>query len=754
MGLRLNRWFSLIAAWAVIPLAQAQESVSAVPSLRSASQLESRAGQHREDAPVFIEAESLTGQAQEFFQLDGQAEIRRPGMVIKGNRLRYDQVEDEVEAEGGVRILHDGLSLSGPRLRMNLVSGTGLIEEAAFQYAPTGGRGQAESLELLGNKRARARGVRYTGCDCEAPAWELRASRVDFDYNTDVGVGYGSVLYFKGVPILGAPVLSFPLSDARKSGFLSPTFGLTSKSGLEFQLPYYVNIAPNRDLTLYPRYMQRRGWQLGGEFRYLGADYAGQTSLFYLPDDRRAHRDRYLLRSQHQHRLGDRLRLDWNVNKASDDAYFRDLSAVGTGQSSTATLERSLTLSWNEEYWSAFGRVVNYQTLQDPLAPIVPPYAREPQLHLTGARYDVNGFDLRFDADLTRFSAPTQQQRSGSRAFVQQTVSYPVIRPGGFFIPTVKLHAAQYHNDSFQGQASGNQSLVVPVMSLDSGLVFERETDVMGEALTQTLEPRLYYLRVPRRNQLDLPIYDTALADFNFAQIFSDNLYVGNDRYAEANQLTAALSTRWLDPKTGQERARITGAQRIYFGEHEPVMKGETPRSGGRSDFLLSVYGALTSTLSGETTIQYNPDIDRVTRSTIGFRWHPKRLSTLSVAYRYKRPDVTVTGQELLDVAFQWPLARNVFGIGRINYSLQENRIAESVAGIEYVGNCCWAARVVAQRYAVARQNATTAMFFQLELTGFGGIGNNPITTLRRTIPGYQLVNPTPARETVFERYE
>src|SRR5690606_1393175 len=344
MGLRLNRWFSLIAAWAVIPLAQAQESVSAVPSLRSASQLESRAGQHREDAPVFIEAESLTGQAQEFFQLDGQAEIRRPGMVIKGNRLRYDQVEDEVEAEGSVRILHDGLSLSGPRLRMNLVSGTGLIENATFHYAPTGGRGQAESLELLGNKRARARGVRYTGCDCETPAWELRASRVDFDYNTDVGVGYGGVLYFKGVPILGAPVLSFPLSDARKSGFLSPTFGLTSKSGLEFQLPYYVNIAPNRDLTLYPRYMQRRGWQLGGEFRYLGADYAGQTSLFYLPDDRRAHRDRYLLRSQHQHRLGDRLRLDWNVNKASDDAYFRDLSAVGTGQSSTATLERSLTL--------------------------------------------------------------------------------------------------------------------------------------------------------------------------------------------------------------------------------------------------------------------------------------------------------------------------------------------------------------------------------------------------------------------------
>src|SRR5690606_2905013 len=174
----------------------------------------------------------------------------------------------------------------------------------------------------------------------------------------------------------------------------------------------------------------------------------------------------------------------------------------------------------------------------------------------------------------------------------------------------------------------------------------------------------------------------------------------------------------------------------------------------GRSDFLVSVYGALTSTLSGETTVQYNPKIERVTRSTIGARWSPQRLSTILVAYRYKRESVSVPGQELIDVAFQWPLAPRWFGIGRINYSLLENRIAESVAGIEYSGGCCWAFRLVGQRYAVAKNNATTAVFFQLELTGFGGIGASPMTTLRRSIPGYQVINPPPEKGTVFERYE
>jgi len=752
---RSIRWFCLFAVFATVPLAHAQEGPPSggvsVPGLRLSPGLRTHT-YDPDQLPVFMEADSLTVEDQDVVRLEGHAQVRRRDTILKGDRIQYDQVEDELEALGNVRLLREGNLLTGPRLKLNMSSGTGEVSDARFFFGLNGSSGSAQQIRLLGQNRIRAERVRYTGCSCDDPDWELRARRVDFDYNSGQALGYGGVLYFKDVPILAAPIMSFPISRDRKSGFLAPTFGLTSKSGPEFSIPYYFNIAPNRDATLTPKVMLRRGLQLSGEFRYLEPSFSGETRLSYLPNDRVANRDRYLFSSQHRQQLSPNLGFNWNFSKASDDAYFRDLSVLGTGLASTATLERSFTLNWNQGYWNAFGRVVSYQTLQDPLAPIVPPYGREPQLHLTGQRFDWNGLDLRLEADATRFRR--HDAVTGERAYAYPSVSYPIIRPGGFFIPKIGIHATRYNTDSFQGAPSSNASRTVPIMSLDTGLIFERDSSLLGQPARQTLEPRLYYLRVPYRNQSNLPIYDTALADFNFAQIFSENLYAGWDRIAEANQLTAALTTRWLDPKTGVERARIMGAQRLYFSDQRVTLPGEAPNSDGRSDFLVSVYGALTSTLSGETTVQYNPKIERVTRSTIGARWSPQRLSTISLAYRYKRESVSVPGQELIDVAFQWPLAPRWFGIGRINYSLLENRIAESVAGIEYNGGCCWAFRLVGQRYAVAKNNATTAVFFQLELTGFGGIGASPMTTLRRSIPGYQVINPPPEKGTVFERYE
>ena len=286
-----------------------------------------------------------------------------------------------------------------------------------------GGRGTADHVELLGQGRVRADNVSYTGCDCEEPSWEMRARRIDFDYDAGEATSYGSTLYFKSLPILGAPKMSFPISDARKSGFISPTFGITSKSGPQLLTPYYFNIAPNRDATISPRYMERRGLQLGGEFRYLEPNYSGEARATYLSNDRVTQTDRYLYSFAHRQRLTDTLGLNFNINGASDDNYFRDFSVAGTGLASTATLERSAALTWKSGYWDAFGRVVKFQTLQDPLLPIIPPYDREPQLRLNGARYDWNGFDARVEVDTTRFK--NSRLISGTRSYAYPSVAYP-----------------------------------------------------------------------------------------------------------------------------------------------------------------------------------------------------------------------------------------------------------------------------------------------------------------------------------------
>lgn len=740
------------------PAANAQTTPSAaadgellVPGLKLAPGLITAPPAPADQQRTFLEADQIDGETDSSTRLRGNGEWRRGGMVLKGDLIDYRQVEDDIEATGRVRLLRDGNLVTGPSLKLNMSTGEGVFDQPKFYLGTNGASGTARTMQFRSNRRVRLEDTIYTGCDCPVPAWELRAKRVDLDYEKGEGIGYNGVVYFKNVPILAAPVMSFPINDDRKSGFLVPTFGINSKNGIDAMVPYYFNIAPNRDATLYTRAMSKRGVQLAGDFRYLEPNYHGEMRAEFLPNDTRYGADRYFFSSRHSQNLGNNFGLNWNYNKASDDQYFRDFSAVSLGQASAVTLEQSATATWGSEYWTGYARTLGYQTLQDPKSPITPPYDRR-QLYLEGARYDWGGFDLRMENDISRFTH--ERNVDGSRAYAYPTVSYPMIRPGSFIIPKVGVHMTQYQVDSFNGNQSFGQSRVVPIMSVDSGLVFERQTTVFKAPVTQTLEPRLYYLRVPYRDQSRLPLFDTDLADFNFAQVFSENLFSGWDRIADANQLTAALTSRWLDPKTGAERARVMAAQRVYFSDQRVSFPGQEARTDGRSDFLFSVYGALTQSLSAEATVQYNTQIDRLARTTVTTRWQPARLSTVAVSVRQQRQATSRLAQEQVDVAFQWPLSRQWYGVGRVDYSFQDNRIVEMLAGLEYKSDCCWALRVVGQRYAVAKDEATTALFLQLELTGLSRIGSSPFETLRRGIPGYQTINPSAPAGSVFERYE
>jgi LPS-assembly protein len=95
--------------------------------------------------------------------------------------------------------------------------------------------------------------------------------------------------------------------------------------------------------------------------------------------------------------------------------------------------------------------------------------------------------------------------------------------------------------------------VTVPTFSLDSGLIMERQATVFGREFLQTLEPRAFYVYTPFRDQNNLPNYDSAQMDFNFATIYSENQYGGHDRIADNNLLTLGVNTRFLDPVTGAE---------------------------------------------------------------------------------------------------------------------------------------------------------------------------------------------------------
>ncbi|CAM5439371.1 LPS-assembly protein LptD OS=Eoetvoesiella caeni OX=645616 GN=lptD PE=3 SV=1 [Eoetvoesiella caeni] len=790
-------WLAIFFAVGGAATAQAQEPAVGTPAastqlapLQASPKLNLHTKIQDNDIASFMVADKMETDQDGKVILIGSAQVRRIDSVVKGDYIDYQKDTGQVRVRGNGLIMRDGSIIRGPAMDYDMDHESGEVDFPDFWLGAGGGSGTASKGEMFSRSEMRLNDVTYAGCPCPDPAWYIEAPKVDFHIDDNEGVAHNGVLYFKGVPLLASPYLSFPLRKERKSGFLLPTYGGSSNSGLEFTLPYYFNLAPNYDLTLTPRYMAKRGVQLGSEFRYLGADYSGQVSGTYLNNDKQAQQNRWMYWWQHQQTFGGGFYANVDVSKVSDDNYFRDFSVIGLNQATTNYLPRMATLGWSgAKYWTASVQAYTYQTLQDTsegAGYLAPPYDKLPELYVRGARYDWGGFDVASTNYATRFVSPVYKGNvpqyqpyngihilpDGTRYSSYNTISYPIVRAGWYVTPKVGMHLSQYNTEWYGlPQYAGfprTQSRAVPVMSVDSGMTFERKASFFGNDAIQTLEPRLYYLKVPYRDQSQIPVFDTGLATFNFSQAFDENIFSGGwDRIADANQLTLGLTTRWLDESTGFERLSLSAAQRIYFANQYVTLPGGAPRLDKKSDYLVGVNAALTDTLTTRFDAQFNPENNKRNRMTAGLRWQPKRLATLAATYRYERdpqqmsnpaivydPNYVNLTKEQVSVTAQWPLTKKLFTLGRIDYSLQEKRSTQSIVGLEYKGDCCWTARVVYQRYAVSLKDTNTAVFFQLVLGGLGSLGTDPIGLLGRSITGYQNITSPVPDKTTFERYE
>jgi LPS-assembly protein len=663
----------------------------------------------------------------------------------------YDAVEDQVTARGNVKLWRFGDRYQGDALQLNLDSGLGWILHPEYRIQLNNGQGRANRIDFLSQDEALVVDGTYSTCEGPNPDWYLKADTLRLDSGRDVGQAGKTVVYFKGVPIIGTPAMSFSLSGARRSGWLPPSIGFGSKGSAEVMVPYYFNIAPNRDLTLYPRMIFARGLQMGATARYMGetdaGPYAGETRAELLLHDRVTSTNRWLLNSVHTQSVAPHWTYGWNVRAVSDDQYASDFS-----QSISSTAERQLMRELRTDYqtqnWSVTARVQDYQVLQDPAAATNPsltvprPYARLPEIKVHTGRYDVGGFDWSVDTEMTRFWHPTLV--SGNRAVIVPQLSYPIVRPGYFITPKVMVNASKYQLEASTTStgAAGPASLtrVLPTFSLDSGLIFERPSTLFGRAVTQTLEPRLYYVRTPYKDQSQFPIFDTAVADFNFAQIFTENRFIGSDRISDANQVTAALTSRYLE-SDGAERLRLTLGQRFYFSQQRVQLDPTMPLSQSRSDVLVAASGRISETWSFDSAVQYNASTRSVSMSNYGVQWLAGEKKVLNAEYRYQRDSF-----KNMDLSGQWPISARWYGVARVSYSLMDRKILDSLVGLEYKADC-WVFRMGAQRFVTAAQTTSTPVFFQLELNGLSKLGfGNPLQTFSSSIPGYSRLNPVIGR--------
>lgn len=691
-----------------------------------------------EKLPAELHARELRLTKEGVGEFTGDVELRRDGQSLSADYLRYDKSSGMLDATGNVTFREpSGLSYLTQETHISLGSRIGHTGSGSFRFEDGSARGDAERIDFEGADHTRLTRVRYTTCAPGQDDWFLKIRELELDTEEDVGTAHHASLNFLGVPVFYLPYLSFPISDERKSGFLIPRVGSSGNRGTEIAAPYYLNLAPSYDDTLTPRYLSKRGWQLQNEFRYLTPRSKGKLDLEALPNDRMENRDdRAAGAYLHEQSFNSRWSANVDVRAVSDKQYFEDFGD-NLGITSQTHLPQNAQLDYRGPLWNFSARAADYQTIDPTIAPADRPYARLPQINLALNRpLQPNRVNYYFETEAVNFDR--SDGVTGGRLNLSPAMALPFSNSYGFITPRLGVRHISY---SLASAPEETPSVTRGVFSLDSGLVFERDSRWGEHLFTQTLEPRLYYLYIPAKDQDSLPNFDTALAEFSFFNLFRDNRFSGGDRIGDANQLTAAVTTRFINDADGTERGRASLGRIYYFDDREVNLPAGTG-STAASDIVGEATATLASHWHARGQAQWNRIDSRVEKYSVYLQYNPAKNRIVNLGKRFSHAELEQT-----DISTEWPLAARWTLRARSLYSQRDNRNVESFAGVEY-NACCWALRVVAGRRLVYDTLNNTAsqdnsIMFELELAGLSKLGSVPDSPLRESV--FSFAPPTAA---------
>jgi LPS-assembly protein len=738
-----------------------------LPQLSSAEDLfsEKQSPEISQDL-VEIEGDKLETLLDRKMKARGNAILKKGNKTIKAELIEYDEISEKLITQGNTSIELENISLTGSTLNYKLTDYTGQMDDVSFNlksqkkeqtvikrgYEITkhnyNYRGDAKTIFFDGENKKRLQSSRITTCEANSDDWYIKSKNIEIDTKKDQVKASNALVEFKGVPIFYMPSTSFSLNKNRQSGFLSSTLGTTTRSGFDLRIPYYFNISPNMDATLSARYLGKRGPMAEGQFRYLTENYSGVNELQYMNHDEASGQDnRYFLKLTHQHQFGRGWSGSYDLQKVSDNNYFSDLASM-IQVTSVVNLPQRANLNYSGDIWKLNVLTEKYQTLTNASNS---PYQRLPQVNLSGKK-DYDNFTLDFKSQWTLFERDDKfastftdaQKISGSRLSMTPAITIPLTSSYGYIKPKVSTNLRSYN---LNHSPDNNKDIITPIFSIDSGVYLDRNINFLSQNYTNTLEPRLFYVYIPYKDQSVLPNFDTGLADLNMQTLFYENQYNGLDRINDANQLTASVTSKILD-KNGKERLSAIIAQRYYFEDRRIFGNDLLEAKKANSDIFMGASAKLPNSLNLDAMFQFNPSSNNLLRSTLGARYNPEPGKMLNVSYRLI-DNILDSNQnlEVFNAAGQWPLGNRFYSIGRYNYDLKSSQTIEVLAGLEYDGGC-WVARSIFDRISLpTTPEANYAFFVQLELNGIGSIGsdaNRLNTFLYRNVPGLRTVNQIP----------
>jgi len=713
----------------------------------------------RGEGNISLDSDQATLGADNSMTLEGNVVVRQGEREIRANEVHYNPQDSSLSAPGHIDYSDPLVSVTGAGGSYSTAAGAD-FKSAEFALRQRAARGAAQDMRLTPQGVIRLRKVMFTTCPAKDSSWQLKADSIVLDTRNRVGTGRGAQVDFMGVPLVYLPWVSFPLGTERKSGFLFPGIGNTSYAGLQLSVPYYWNIAPNADFTFQPIEYSRSGPDLGADLRFLTPHQRGEVDWNYLPYDGAFHGSRSRVRLSDVAELPDDFRLSVKAENVSDPFYFEDFSQGPEG-TSTAFIERRATLSYRGEHWSVDGEAQQYQTIDYTLAVNDRPYARVPRIAVS-ADYGLGPAGLvryGFDSELVDFQRPAGATGvTGWRADAMPGVLLDLTGPGYFLRPALAWRATGYRLDNTAPGEPRSPSRTLPIASLDTGLVFERDSGSRKQRKL-TLEPRIQYLDVPYRNQDQLPVFDSALPDLNPVELFRTNRYVGADRVSDANQVSAGLTSRLLDAHNGRQFLAATFGQSYTFETPRVILPGEAPTSSKRSHFVAQLALTAFQAWSADAGVQWDPQNERSERTTVNLQYKPASDAVLNLAYRYERfvPVQQLVqgvarqfqqGFDQVEFSAAWPIRRQWNVFTRDVYSLRDHTPLERFAGFEYRA-CCWRVRLGARRFVNSHDptaSQETGVWLQLELAGLASVGSASDASLSGAIRGYTPPEAIPSK--------
>ena len=666
----------------------------------------------------------------ETYHLTGDVKVKSTSLVLAADDVLVNSADNSTVATGNVRFqdqtyLITSDSLSAKRDGDTLIATATKANYQDFGFGPGGANGFTEIISktptsvLLTN-------ATYSLCPVNKNDWLIDADQIELNLEKNRGVADNATVVFYGVPIFYLPKYSWVL-EGRGSGFLTPDYSTYTETGqtddsYRFRVPYYFNIAPDRDLLVALTYMSSRRFIYEGKYRQLIApkltaesdDSIYQIEAHYLPEDKMTSLKRWLVNFNEELDLNTKTHLSANYYRVSDIDYFKDIAQTNTN---VKTLKSNLKLTYNDEenHFSSSLLTEDEQVVNDG----APGYTKKLEGSISKTFNADKKMPIQVDLVRTNFAHDTASKETGVRTHGDLGVSrkldtkFPVITPRASVAIT---------NYSLKNSPNINRTILGSGVDID--FTVNRKGNLFGSEINHRISPIISYDYRAKEVQGNIPIFDsTDKYDdiITFADLTSGERYTGLDRITNANDITISLESSYRDVDALSEDKDLLNMRiaQSFYTDDEVVSDTANTNYETRksySDIAASIDIALGKYVITNSA-QFNPDTSKIVKkeNSVSYTSNSRKFITLSLS----KTGIDGVLTETKKLYGAYPLTDSIHFFGGLDKTTSTGVTNSETTGIAYE-SCCWAFRLAhfKEDDSSGGYNYSTGM--DIVLTGLG----------------------------------